>query len=57
MQYVKTTSGMIPIEDYYEIQAMRYGFNSYQDLRNNGMCIDVDSESIVDVEDDKNLDF
>lgn len=57
MQYVSTTRGMIPIDDYYEIQAMQYGFDSYQDLRNEGLSIYVDPESVVDVEDDKSLDF
>lgn len=56
MQYVNTTRGMIPIDDYYEIQAMQYGFDNYQDLRNAGVYIDVDIESIIDIDDDKDLD-
>ena len=36
---VDTNIGRMPIEDYREIIAMHYGFDSYADLRSQGGCI------------------
>lgn len=40
---IKTNLGEIPKEDYLEIMAMSYGFESYADLRDQGYYIDMRS--------------
>lgn len=50
MKYVKTNMGLIPLEDYLDIKAGEYGFDSYEQLRGCGYHIDVDDEEIVEVE-------
>lgn len=39
-EYVKTNIGLIPLEDYYDIEASKYGYNSYADLLANGFSIE-----------------
>lgn len=41
---VSTNIGVIPVEDYLDIVAMQYGFNSYDDLRTHGFYIDLSEE-------------
>ena len=38
-QMVDTNMGKMPIEDYREIVAMQHGFDSYADMRKQGICI------------------
>lgn len=35
---------LIPIEDYYEMQAILHGFESYDDLRSQGLMIAAPTE-------------
>ena len=39
---VKTNMGTMPVEDYLEIQAMQFGFDSYEDMKKQGYSIDID---------------
>jgi len=41
-KYVETNIGRIPLEDYREIRAMQYGFDSYEDMLKEGYCIGVE---------------
>ena len=45
MKTVKTNIGVIPIEDYLEIKAMQYGFDNYEEMRNEGYTIILEEES------------
>lgn len=38
---VKTNIGSIPIEDYLEICALQYGYDSYAELRADGYYIEL----------------
>ena len=38
---VNTNMGIIPLEDYLEIKAIELGFDSYDDLKDNGFTIEV----------------
>lgn len=51
--YVETNIGRIPLDDYKEIVAMKYGFSSYADLRKEGYTLDI-PEDIVGIENSKN---
>lgn len=39
-EYVKTSHGLLPLEDYLDIRAMQNGFDDYEDMRNSGICIE-----------------
>lgn len=39
-QYVETTS-IMPLEDYLDITAMKYGYNSYEELKEDGLSIEI----------------
>lgn len=39
---VNTNIGEMPLEDYLEIMALQYGFDSYEDLINQGFLIAAD---------------
>jgi hypothetical protein len=39
---VKTNMGTMPVIDYLEIQAMQFGFDSYEDMKKQGYSIDID---------------
>jgi hypothetical protein len=41
---VKTNIGTMPLEDYLDIEAMKLGFDEYEDLKNNGYTIESDKE-------------
>lgn len=41
---VCTNMGIMPIEDYLDIAAMQYGFDSYEDLCAHGLSIDLPEE-------------
>lgn len=53
-EYVKTNMGLMPLEDYYDIQARQMGFDSYEDLRDNGYSIDK-PETVMMEEDGNEL--
>lgn len=38
---VKTNIGEMPLEDYLDIRAIQYGFDSYEDMRKQGYSIDI----------------
>lgn len=42
--FVSTNIGVIPVEDYFDIVAMQYGFDSYEDLLAHGFYIDFSEE-------------
>ena len=50
-KYVNTNVGLMPVEDYLEIKAVQYGFESYEDMKAQGYKIDV--EQTVEVEEDE----
>lgn len=39
---IKTNMGTMPVIDYLEIQAMQFGFDSYEDMKQQGYSIDID---------------
>jgi hypothetical protein len=41
LRTVKTNIGEMPIGDYLDIKAMQYGFDSYEDLVEQGYSIDI----------------
>lgn len=48
-KYVKTNMGVMPLEDYLDIQAAQAGFEDYEDLKANGYSIDTSNLSIIQV--------
>ena len=38
---VETNQGLMPLEDYLDIKAIQYGFDSYADMKACGCCIDT----------------
>ena len=44
MNKVKTNIGGMPLEDYLEIVALQHGFDSYEELRYNGIVVDIGDE-------------
>lgn len=50
MKYVKTNIGNVPLEDYLDIKASQYGYDSYEDLVADGARIDVAEEDIIEME-------
>lgn len=41
--YVETNVGRIPVEDYKEIVALQYGFDSYEELLCAGYEVDINN--------------
>ena len=41
MKMVKTNMGEISLEDYLDIVAMQNGFDSYEDMRAEGLVIEI----------------
>lgn len=39
---IETNIGLISVEDYLEIIAQQYGYSSYEELRADGLIIDLD---------------
>ena len=39
-KYVKTNMGLMPYEDYMDIESQKYGFDSYEELREAGMTLE-----------------
>lgn len=50
MKYVKTTRGLIPLDDYLEICAMQHGFHSYEELKEDGYSIEIPESDIIEKE-------
>lgn len=50
MKYVKTTRGIIPMEDYLEIHAVQHGFHSYEELKEAGYSIEIPESDIIEKE-------
>lgn len=50
MEVVKTNYGVLSWEDYCEIMAWQYGFDSYDDLLESGLYIDKLEKGDVDFE-------
>lgn len=42
---VKTNMGYIPIEDYLELVALQYGYDSYEEMKSDGICVNFKNES------------
>lgn len=38
-KHVKTNMGSMPLEDYYDIVAMQHGYDSYEDMKKDGLSI------------------
>lgn len=49
MKYVRTNIGNIPIEDYLDIKAGQFGFDSYEELKAEGYDIQIAESDIVEV--------
>lgn len=47
MEYIKTNIGIIPLEEYKELQAYRMGFNSYEEMHSCGIVIGVNEDDII----------
>ena len=38
-KHVETNMGNMPLEDYYDIVAMQHGYDSYDDMKKDGLII------------------
>ena len=38
---VLTNMGSMPLEDYLEIRACQYGFSSYEEMKEDGLSIEI----------------
>ncbi|MBE5952850.1 MAG: hypothetical protein E7257_01665 [Lachnospiraceae bacterium] len=50
MKFVKANGYNIPLEDYRELRAYEYGFDSYQELVDAGYDISIDESCIIEEE-------
>lgn len=50
MKVVNTNMGKIPVVDYLEIVACQNGFDSYEEMRAEGIIIDLPEGDIEDIE-------
>lgn len=50
MKYVKTNIGKVPLEDFLEIKAYQYGYDSYAALVADGGCIELRESDIMEDE-------
>lgn len=41
LKYVQTNIGMIPLEDYLDLQSQRFGYDNYEDLKSCGLSFDI----------------
>lgn len=41
IKYVQTNLGKIPLEDYLDLQSQKYGYEDYEDLKNNGLSLEI----------------
>lgn len=42
---IQTNMGEMPLEDYLDIRALKYGFSSYKELENEGFSIEIPEET------------
>lgn len=56
-EYVKTNMGLVPLEDYYDICSRQMGFDSYEDLRDNGYSIDKPETITIEEGGEESLDL
>ena len=49
-EMIDTNMGAMPIEDYREIRAIQYGFDSYEDFRKAGYYLNIDKPNISEPE-------
>lgn len=47
-KYIKTSMGIIPLEDYLDIIAIENGFSDYEELRREGYNIEISDSDIID---------
>lgn len=50
-KYIKTNIGDVPLEDFLEIQAVQYGFDSYEDMQSEGLSVSINDEDIIEYDD------
>ena len=46
-KYVRTNIGNVPYEDYLEMEASKYGYDSYEDMKKDGLGIDISEKDII----------
>ena len=42
---IKTNIGEMPLEDYLEIKALQYGYDSYKDMLDDKLIIEIEAEN------------
>lgn len=47
MKDVDTNMGKMPLEDYLDIAALQYGYDSYDDLLRDGLYVDLGTEKSI----------
>lgn len=50
MKGVKTNIGIMPLGDYLDIKASQYGYDSYEEMRADGLCVSVSEADLVEME-------
>ena len=55
IKMVETNQGLMPLEDYLDIKAIQYGFDSYEDMKACGCYIDIPSTIEISVKEQDEL--
>ncbi len=42
---INTNIGQMPLEDYLEIKALQYGYDSYKDMLDDKLIIEIEAEN------------
>lgn len=50
MKGVKTNMGVMPMADFLEIKASQYGYDSYEEMRADGISVSIHEEDLVEME-------
>ena len=50
MKFVKTNQGLVPLEDFLDIKADQLGYDSYEEMQEDGYCLTLADENLVIVE-------
>lgn len=50
MKGIKTNIGVMPLEDYFDIMASKYGYDSYEEMRADGLSVSVHEDDLVEME-------
>ncbi len=53
MDLIDTNIGKMPVEDYIHIQAVQYGYDSYDDMKKDGLHIEIDKSIIIHIDTDE----